>query len=250
MNLDQRRKHSSWTGGRTASSSNTCMSQRRARPDNGNGCSTATRDKTYQVVPRWALSRRPVSTATVIAARDRRSASRRGHGVWSCSPAIWCAARLADPPARRLDRVVGAVPPQSDRVLCGADRRRVGLALGPPYGLWQFVYWLPGFNLIRGSSRFMVVGTPGFRGAGRDRFRHRSARRLAPPAAWPWRRCSASCWSRSTRRCRWGFEPSKFEIPGDRSLARQPAEAVRGRRSAGARHPELGERSSGRKPRT
>ena len=31
-----------------------------------------------------------------------------------------------------------------------------GLALGGRYGLWQFVYWLPGFNFIRGSSRFMI----------------------------------------------------------------------------------------------
>ena len=37
----------------------------------------------------------------------------------------------------------------------------LGLALGPPYGFWQFVYWLPGFNLIRGSSRFMLVGLLG-----------------------------------------------------------------------------------------
>ena len=37
----------------------------------------------------------------------------------------------------------------------------IGLALGPPLGLWQYVYWLPGFNFIRGSSRFMVLGLLG-----------------------------------------------------------------------------------------
>jgi len=32
------------------------------------------------------------------------------------------------------------------------------LSIGPPYGLWQFVYWLPGFNFIRAPSRFMILG--------------------------------------------------------------------------------------------
>jgi hypothetical protein len=32
-----------------------------------------------------------------------------------------------------------------------------GLALGPPYGLWRYVYSLPGFNFIRVSSRFSIV---------------------------------------------------------------------------------------------
>ena len=54
-----------------------------------------------------------------------------------------------------------------------------GLALGGRYGLWQFVYWLPGFNFIRGSSRFMVLGLLGvavLTGVGFDRL----AARLAP----------------------------------------------------------------------
>ena len=36
-----------------------------------------------------------------------------------------------------------------------------GLALGPPYGLWRFVYWWPGFNFIRAIPRFMVLGALG-----------------------------------------------------------------------------------------
>lgn len=36
-----------------------------------------------------------------------------------------------------------------------------GLALGPPYGLWRFVYWMPVFNFIRESSRFTLVGLLG-----------------------------------------------------------------------------------------
>jgi hypothetical protein len=36
-----------------------------------------------------------------------------------------------------------------------------GLALGGRYWPWQSVYWLPGFNFIRGPSRFMVLGLLG-----------------------------------------------------------------------------------------
>jgi hypothetical protein len=32
------------------------------------------------------------------------------------------------------------------------------LSIGPPYGLWQYVYWVPGFNFIRAPSRFMILG--------------------------------------------------------------------------------------------
>ena len=35
----------------------------------------------------------------------------------------------------------------------------VWLSIGPPYGLWQYVYWLPGFDFIRAPSRFMILGT-------------------------------------------------------------------------------------------
>ena len=35
------------------------------------------------------------------------------------------------------------------------------LMLGPPVGLWQFVYWLPGLNFIRVPSRFSLLGILG-----------------------------------------------------------------------------------------
>ena len=35
------------------------------------------------------------------------------------------------------------------------------LALPPPYGLWPYVYWLPGFSFIRATTRIMVPGTLG-----------------------------------------------------------------------------------------
>ncbi len=31
------------------------------------------------------------------------------------------------------------------------------LSIGPPYGLWQYVYWLPGLNFILAASRFTIV---------------------------------------------------------------------------------------------
>lgn len=34
----------------------------------------------------------------------------------------------------------------------------VSLASGPPLSIWPLVYWLPGFNFIRGPSRFMILG--------------------------------------------------------------------------------------------
>ncbi|HZR26585.1 MAG TPA: hypothetical protein VFA59_23525 [Vicinamibacterales bacterium] len=33
----------------------------------------------------------------------------------------------------------------------------VWLSVGPPYGVWQYVYWLPGLNFIRAPSRFMIL---------------------------------------------------------------------------------------------
>ena len=53
------------------------------------------------------------------------------------------------------------------------------LALGPPYGPWQYVYWLPGFNFIRASTRFMTVGLVGIAvlaGIGFDRLGARLSR--------------------------------------------------------------------------
>jgi hypothetical protein len=34
----------------------------------------------------------------------------------------------------------------------------VWLAVGPPIGVWQWVYWLPGLNFVRAPSRFVILG--------------------------------------------------------------------------------------------
>jgi hypothetical protein len=35
------------------------------------------------------------------------------------------------------------------------------LAIAPPYGVWRWVYWLPGLNFVRVPSRFMLLGVLG-----------------------------------------------------------------------------------------
>ena len=37
----------------------------------------------------------------------------------------------------------------------------MALALGPPFGIWQYVYWMPLLNFIRASSRFTLVALLG-----------------------------------------------------------------------------------------
>lgn len=47
----------------------------------------------------------------------------------------------------------------------------IWLAGGPPFGLWPYVYWLPGFDFIRATSRFTLMGLVGLAllaGAGVD----------------------------------------------------------------------------------
>ena len=63
--------------------------------------------------------------------------------------------------------VVRSRPPSSGR---GADYRWLYLAvvlvtlwfaIAPPYGVWRWVYWLPGLNFVRVPSRFMLLGVLG-----------------------------------------------------------------------------------------
>lgn len=34
----------------------------------------------------------------------------------------------------------------------------IALAAGPPYGIWRWLYWLPGLNFVRVPSRFLMLG--------------------------------------------------------------------------------------------
>ena len=108
----------------------------------------------------------------------------------------------------------------------------MGLALGPPYGLWQFVYWLPGFNMVRGSSRFMLVGLLGIAvlaGIGFDRISGRLARRRRMVLATVFGVLLVAEYAADAD----GISAGQARDPCHRSLARQPAEAVRRGRSPG-----------------
>lgn len=51
------------------------------------------------------------------------------------------------------------------------------LAIGPPFGIWRLMYWMPGLNFVRMPSRFTVVGMLGLgmvAAAGFDRLTARS----------------------------------------------------------------------------
>jgi hypothetical protein len=135
-------------------------------------------DKAYKVVPRWALSQHPVASATVIAARIVEAL----RGASALLVVIACVWGVLAWPIDRHDTWIESLAscrrnPTAFYFLLTAVC--VALALGPPYGLWRFVYWLPGFNLIRASSRFMILGLLGIAvlaGIGFDRV----SGRLAP----------------------------------------------------------------------
>ena len=141
-------------------------------------------ERGYQPVPASALSRRPVGDSLMMIVR-LLGWIRVTSAIAAALAALWCVSAWL---ARRRDAWTA----------WGARYRRsptafyllltivsAGLALGGRYGLWQFVYWLPGFNFIRGSSRFMVLGLLGvavLAGVGFDRLTARiapSRRRVA-----------------------------------------------------------------------
>jgi len=128
------------------------------------------RDRAYKVVPTWALSTRPVATTTVMTARGLEFLQLMAQ-VALFGVAIWLL--FAIPLSRHA---------VWERSLASYRRNPIGFyvvlmvlftgfALGPPFGLWQFVYWMPGFNLVRAYSRFAIVALLGvavLAGAGFD----------------------------------------------------------------------------------
>ncbi len=80
--------------------------------------------------------------------------------------------RVPIDPAGRIRRGIDVVRSWTGRMRRFAGRHRrdptlyyallafvsFWLAVGPPFGLWQFVYWLPGLNFIREASRFTMLG--------------------------------------------------------------------------------------------
>lgn len=96
------------------------------------------------------------------------------------------------------------------------------LACGPPFGLWPLVYWLPGFNFVRGPSRFMLLAMLGLAVLGAVGFERLSAalsgRRRAFAAVAIWGVLLAEFWAVP-------FQLQDYSVPAppiDRWLAMQP----------------------------
>jgi len=131
-------------------------------------------------VPGWRLSQRPASFATAIAARTLE------WGLWSFAllTVIATASYVRVGLTRRREEAVAhwadGLRRDATTFYAVLTLVAIGLALGPPYGLWRYVYWLPGFTFIRANSRFTVVALLGLAvlaGIGFDKISSRLAGR-------------------------------------------------------------------------
>ena len=132
----------------------------------------------YAAVPAWALSERPAGLVTVIAARIMDAA------VWVLAALVVLAAawyvRAALAGREALRQWADARRRDATTFYALLTLMMLWLALGPPYGLWQYVYSLPGFNFIRANTRFTLVALLGIAvlaGMGFDRIARRLPRR-------------------------------------------------------------------------
>ncbi len=176
--------------------------------------------KGYRAVPAWALSRERVSYPRVVAGRIVEWA-RVIAALAAGLAAVWFVCAWAA--NRRAAWTAWGAPyrhnPTALYLLVTAAG--VALAIGPPYGLWQFVYWMPGFNFIRAQSRFTLlamVGIAVLAGIGFDQL----AARLAPAR----RRLAAvvvgAVMVAEFATIPYNGVPYRFEIPAvDRWVARQ-----------------------------
>lgn len=108
-----------------------------------------------ETVPSWVLSAQRVSPAAAQAARVIDTVA-VPLAVVTLLGVLWSVRRAA---FRREPIMLWRDTARRDPRLFYAVLALVtfGFALGPPYGLWQFVYALPGFSFIREPSRFMIV---------------------------------------------------------------------------------------------
>jgi len=172
-------------------------------------------------VPRWVLSQTPTTIATSIAALAADSI------LWVLAIATIAAAALyvrAGVAGRHRVIADWAKATRRDPTTFYTVLTLVtfGLALGPPYGLWRYVYWWPGFTFIRVSSRFtlvMLLGLAMMAAIGFDRL----------TAAWPLRRRTiagvtiASLLAIEYAAMPMIVEPARIEIPAiDRWLDTLP----------------------------
>jgi hypothetical protein len=177
-------------------------------------------DPYYTPVPAWALSRRPATPRVALAARAVDTA--RPIAVLGVTLALAWALVLWL--ALRHDAwayAFAAVRRNPTPFYLLLTALCIGLSLGPPYGLWRFVYWMPGFDFIRGSSRFMVLGLLGIAvlaGVGFDRLSARLGPRGRLAAG------TVVCALMAAEFAAQPFSvPYRLEIPSaDRWVARQP----------------------------
>ena len=178
-------------------------------------------DGPVKPVPWWLLSQRSTSYVAAIAARALDLVVRVCAALALLIAAWWLV--VSFPMAwRTWSESATAARRNPVAVYLVLTLVCIGLALGPPYSLWPYVYKWPGFSFIRASRRFMVLGALSIAvlaGFGFDRLagRFRATRRrtvtlvtaaflVAEFAAFPL-----------------GTVPAKVDIPAaDLWVARQP----------------------------
>jgi hypothetical protein len=132
----------------------------------------------YERVPAWALSQRQTHYSTALTAHildwvvgvvavglAGLTAAYVWAVLWGRGPAL----RLWAEPVRKNATVFYSL----------LTFIALWLSLGPPYGIWRYVYWLPGFSFIRANTRFTLVALLGLAvlaGIGFDRLARRVTR--------------------------------------------------------------------------
>jgi len=122
-------------------------------------------------IPLWALSQAPPPAGRVVAVRMLDWA----HALFVAVALLgvsWAIRAWLAGPARGVIVSWAGECRRRPTVFYGLlTLLTFGLSLGPPYGLWQYVYGLPLFNFIRASSRFtlpMLLGLSVLAGIGFD----------------------------------------------------------------------------------
>lgn len=127
-------------------------------------------------VPAWALSQRRARYGTVVAARIVDWVLPSFALLTVLAAARYMRAGLSGGPGKAIARWAEFRRRDATTFYTVLTLVAFGLALGPPYGLWRYVYWMPGFNFIRESSRFTLVALLGLAvlaAIGFDRVTHR-----------------------------------------------------------------------------
>jgi PA14 domain-containing protein len=178
-------------------------------------------DKAYKVIQPWALSLGRVDTTTVIVTRVVDALRPIVTALVALS-VLWCIFAV---PIRRhavWDRSFETGRREATGLYLLLTLTCIALALGPPYGLWRFVYWMPVFNLIRGSARFMILGLLGFAMLAAIGF-DRLTRRVSRPGRVALATAISILLVVEYAGSDLGLEPARIEIPAiDRWLDTRP----------------------------